>query len=71
LILSFFIEILNFAGLMIGAVMAQTSGRPPIPLNENKPSNPNYDASFDGIFSTPPPYVHPDEYIPPKNVQGT
>jgi hypothetical protein len=38
-------------------------------LREKISSNPNYDPSFDDILSTPPPYAHPDEYIPPKNVQ--
>lgn len=35
----------------------------------NVPSNPNYDPSYGGVFATPPPSVHPDEYIQPENKQ--
>lgn len=36
---------------------------------QNNPASSNYDASHGGIFSTPAPYVHPDEYHQPENKQ--
>lgn len=50
---------MDFPGfLFVVAVNAQT-----------KPSNTDNDPSFGGVFSTPPPYIHPDEYNPPENKQ--
>jgi hypothetical protein len=55
--------------ILLAGFVGVTAQNDPGQLIVNGQVNPKYDPSYGGIFTTPKPYVHPDEYNQPEDKQ--